>query len=380
MSAPHDQTNMAAAATSSAAAAGKPALRVSVRKRKVKPVYDPSAPSTAPVAGGGGGHSEDGGGKRPRVEYTGKVETLADLIELGKSKADYSNINMRGLRRIREHLEELNKLVGLRALKETVLQQVLYYLQGLHEDSDDYMHTCIYGGPGTGKTTVAEILGYIFSNLGVLSGRNKFVVAQREDMVGQYLGHTAVKTSVVLEACRGGVLFLDEIYSFGSRDGRDSFSKECIDTINLFLSENKDDFMLIVGGYEKEVEECFFKQNAGLRRRFMWYHKIEPYTESDLVDIFHLKVREAGWAVRADVERDWLVRLVKEHKEQFKDQGGSIENFLTLLKVTHSRRIFGRPADERKVLIKEDIEGALKAALKVNKPEGSDAPPPMMYL
>ncbi len=371
--------NMAASSTA-ATSGGKPNLRVSVRKRKVKAVYDPSAPLTGSTAGPKqAGGSDDGGGKRPRVEYTGKVETLADLIELGKSKADYANINMKGLRRIREYLEELNNLVGLRALKDTVLQQVLYYLQGLHEDSNDYMHTCIYGGPGTGKTTVAEILGCIFSNLGVLSGRNKFVTAQREDMIGQYLGHTAVKTSVVLEACRGGVLFLDEIYSFGSKDGRDSFAKECVDTINLFLSENKDDFMLIVGGYEKEVEECFFKQNAGLRRRFMWYHRIDPYTESDLVDIFHLKVKEAGWTVHEGVGRDWLVRLVKDNKDQFRDQGGSIENFLTLLKVTHSKRIFGRPVEERKVLSKEDIEGALKAAFKAPKPEGSSPPPPMMY-
>lgn len=360
--------------TSSAA----PQLRRSVRKRKAKALDGgddssiklPRPPRALPS------EDEAGPSKKPRLpEFEGSVDSLADLIALAKTKSEYANINMKALRRILTHLEDLQSMVGLRSLKETVTQQVIYYIQGLHKDSDDYMHTCIYGGPGTGKTTVAEILGSIFSELGVLSSKGKFISAQRSDMVGQYLGQTAIKTSIVLEAALGGVLFIDEIYSFGSKDGRDSFAKEAIDTINLFLSENKDDFMLIVGGYEAEVEECFFRQNAGLRRRFMWYHKIEPYTDLDLADIFFVKVSEMGWSTALDVTREWIAGLIKDNKDRFKDMGGSVENFLTLLKVQHSRRVFGRPQESKKVISRTDVQNTVKKLTEVT-PLSKEAPPP----
>ncbi len=368
------------------------------RKRTAKVIYDPDdTPPKAPKATGGRNppknptttnNTSEGSSsstdvpeaKRAKLEFEGSINSLDDLIALSKTKADYANINMRSLRRIRVYLEELRDLIGLKSLKETVMQQVLYYLQGLHEDSEDYMHTCIFGGPGTGKTTVAELLGCIFSNLGVLSGKGKFVSARREHMIGQYLGHTAVKTSLVLEASRGGVLFIDEIYSFGSKDGRDSFAKEAIDTINLFLSENKDDFMLIVGGYEKEVEECFFRQNAGLRRRFMWYHKIENYNEDDLSQMFMKQVSDVGWEVTPEVDRAWVADFIKANKDHFKDIGGSVENFLTMVKVQHGRRVFGKPADVRKKITRDDVQSAVQKLKESKAPDSSDKAPFGMYL
>ncbi len=368
----------------------QPSLRRSVRKRKAKALYPgessdlPRPPRALPTPADASSSDTESGGKskKPRLmDYEGSINTLDDLVELSKNKGEFANINMKALRRIRPYLEELQAMIGLRSLKETVTQQVLYYMQDLHKDSEDYLHTCIYGGPGTGKTTVAEILGLIFSNLGVLSSKGKFITAQRSDMVGQYLGQTAIKTSLVLETSLGGVLFIDEIYSFGSKEGRDSFAKEAIDTINQFLSENKDDFMLIVGGYEAEVEECFFRQNAGLRRRFMWYHKIEPYTDLDLADMFFLKVREMKWSTADEVTRDWIAALIKDNKDRFKDMGGSVENFLTLLKVQHSKRIFGKPQEARKVINRTDVENTVKK-LKETATLTKEAapPPPGMYM
>ena len=314
------------------------------------------------------------------IPFEGKVETLEDLINLSKDRTNYTNIDMKSLRRVRPYLEELRDMVGLKSLKETVMAQVVYYLQGLHKDSEDYMHTCIYGGPGTGKTTVAELLGLIFSNIGVLK-QKKFISARREDLVAGYLGQTAIKTSIVLEASKGGVLFIDEIYSLGSKDGRDSFAKEAIDTINLYLSENRGDFMLIVGGYEKEVNECFFSQNPGLRRRFMWYHTIEPYTHDELAGMFVSKVSEVGWSVDESVTESWISDMIKTNKSHFKDMGGSIENFITLIKVQHSKRVFGKDPSLKKIITKEDIQSAINKLNTDKKPSDDPSPPPpMMYL
>lgn len=314
------------------------------------------------------------------TEYKGTVDTLDDLIKLANDKTDYSNIDMKALRRIKEYLEELRDMVGLKSLKETMVAQIIYYLQGLHKGTEEYMHTCIYGGPGTGKTTVAEIMGLIFANLGVLKTK-KFISARREDLVAGYLGQTAIKTAIVMEAARGGVLFIDEIYSLGSKDGKDSFAKEAIDTINLVLSENRGDFMMIIGGYEKEVDECFFSQNPGLRRRFMWYHKIENYTEDELSDMFFTKVHEIDWSLDKDVNKEWLSPLLKKNKIHFKDMGGSIENFITLIKVQHSKRIFGKDPSLKKIITKEDIQASLEKMNKDKKPTREPSPPPaMMYL
>jgi SpoVK/Ycf46/Vps4 family AAA+-type ATPase len=314
------------------------------------------------------------------IPFEGKIDTLEDLINLSKDRTNYTNIDMKSLRRIRPYLEELRDMVGLKSLKETVMAQVIYYLQGLHKDSEDYMHTCIYGGPGTGKTTVAELLGLIFSNIGVLK-QKKFITAQREDLVAGYLGQTAMKTALVLAAAQGGVLFIDEIYSLGSKDGRDSFAKEAIDTINLYLSENKGDFMLIIGGYEKEVNECFFNQNPGLRRRFMWYHNITPYTHDELSDIFYTKVGEIGWSVGECADRAWVSGIIKANKQHFKDMGGSVENFITLIKVQHSKRVFGKDPSLKKIITKEDIQNAINKMNQDKKPSDDPSPPPpMMYL
>ena len=114
-------------------------------------------------------------------------------------------------------------------------------------------------GTITHNTTLAQIVGELYSNLDILSGDNIFKKVTRDDFVAGYVGQTAIKTKSLLNSCKGGVLFIDEIYSFGSQyKESDSFSKEAIDTLNEYLSANKDDFCCIVAGYEKEVKECFF--------------------------------------------------------------------------------------------------------------------------
>ena len=198
------------------------------------------------------------------------AENLKSLIDIGLSDNNYTGINTKTLNKILPHLIELDNVIGMKELKQSVFNQIVYYLQGLHKRGEgDYLHTVITGSPGTGKTTVAEIIGNIYKGLGILSEEGSFKIAKREDFVAEYLGQSAIKTKKLLKSCIGGVLFIDEVYALGpGQKDKDSFSKEAIDTLNAFLSEHKNDFCCIVAGYEEEIKKCFFSVNPGLKRRF----------------------------------------------------------------------------------------------------------------
>ena len=109
----------------------------------------------------------------------------------------------------------------------------------------------ICGPPGVGKTTIAQIIGKIYLELDFLEN-DKFKVASRSDLIAKYLGQTAIKTQEVIDSVVGGVLFIDEVYSLGNEEKRDSFAKECIDTINLNMTR-KEPWLLIVGGYKEDI-------------------------------------------------------------------------------------------------------------------------------
>ena len=111
------------------------------------------------------------------------------------------------------------------------------------------LHCVIEGPPGVGKTEVAKILGQIYRKMGILTS-DKFKSVKRSHLIGGYLGQTAIKTQKVLDECNGGVLFIDEAYSLGNSEGKDSYSKECIDTLTAHLSENKQNFICIIAGYK----------------------------------------------------------------------------------------------------------------------------------
>lgn len=300
--------------------------------------------------------------RRPKkilAEFKGKMDSIQDMIALANQPENYINIKVPKLRAIKKELMELDKLVGLESIKKSIFEQLLFYLQNLHLGSEMYMNTVIYGPPGVGKTTVAKLLGNMFSKLGILSQDGLFEVARRDTFVGQFVGETAMKTQEFLEDCMGGVVFVDEVYSMG-QDQKDGFSKEAIDTINLFLSENKDDFMMIVAGYKDEVENNFFRYNQGLRRRFMWYHTIESYSSNELCDIYKSQIHQNKWSLDESVKDDYLTKFFTQHKDKFPDNGGSIENFITLLKIKHSRRVILLDYKLKRKITKEDMDTTIK--------------------
>jgi SpoVK/Ycf46/Vps4 family AAA+-type ATPase len=225
----------------------------------------------------------------------------------------------------------------------------------------EFLHTVIYGPPGTGKTEIAKIMGKIYSKLGILSN-GTFKKVTRSDLIAGFLGQTALKTRDVIKESIGGVLFIDEAYALGNPEKKDSFSKECIDTLCEALSDNKENLMVIIAGYEKELKECFFSFNQCLDSRFTWRFKTDEYTHEDLHKIFLKKVKDIGWDIEdtSNATLDWF----KKNKDCFKFYGRDIETLLSKTKIAHSRRVFCRPEIEKKKLIVKDLDKGFEIYLK----------------
>jgi len=292
------------------------------------------------------------------------IDDLLNLIDTYKDDPSIKyNINMKALHNIKEPLEELRDMIGMKELKNNIVDQILYFVQELHKDvrqSGDFMHSVIYGPPGTGKTEIAKIMGKIYSKIGVLS-TGVFHKVTRCDLIAGYLGQTALKTKDAIKAAMGGVLFIDEAYALGNSEKRDSFAKECIDTLCEALSDNKADLMVIIAGYENELKECFFDYNQGLDSRFTWRFKTDEYSFEDLYQIFLKKVKEIGWIIddNSDITSEWF----KKNKDYFKFYGRDIETILAKTKIAHSKRVFCKPENEKKRLNLKDLENGFKIYL-----------------
>ena len=192
------------------------------------------------------------------------------------------------------------------------------------------------------------------------SSRPKFKKVTRADLIAGYLGQTALKTKDVIKDSLGGVLFIDEAYALGNTEKRDSFAKECIDTLCEALSDNKDNLMVIIAGYEKDLKECFFSYNDGLDSRFTWRFKIDDYTSGDLRDIFIKKVSDFGWSVSEEIKAEWFEKNMK----YFKFYGRDMETLFSKTKIAHSRRVFCKPETAKTKITMKDLENGFELFIK----------------
>ena len=312
---------------------------------------------------------------RVKVNIQCEINNIGDLLKMIDTYPDDKgieyNINMQSLHKIKEPLLELNAMIGMQNLKENIVDQILFYIQNLHKAQDttnkkaisnDFMHTVIYGPPGTGKTEIAKIIGSIFAKLGILQ-KGTFKKVTRSDLIAGFLGQTAIKTRDVIKESLGGVLFIDEAYALGNQEKRDTFSKECIDTLCEALSDHKDNLMVIIAGYETDLNECFFKYNQGLNSRFTWRLKIDNYNAADLHNIFIKKINDGGWSIdnaNANVNVKWF----DKNKGLFKFYGRDIETLFAKTKIAHSRRVFCLDESVKKKLTIADINKGLDIYLK----------------
>ncbi|WP_418792552.1 AAA family ATPase [Phosphitispora sp. TUW77] len=217
----------------------------------------------------------------------------------------------------REQLEslmnELNDLVGLYSVKKLVyeISAFLEIQKKRHQEKlvsePLVMHMIFSGNPGTGKTTVARILGNLFREMNVLS-KGHLVEIERADLVGEYIGHTAQKTREQLNKSIGGILFIDEAHSL-ARGGEKDFGKEAIDTLVKAMEDQKDNLILILAGYKQEMDQ-FIKTNPGLKSRFPLHIEFPDYTKKELLQIADLMLDKRQYKLTASA-RDSLNRIIE---------------------------------------------------------------------
>ncbi len=302
-----------------------------------------------------------------------EINCLLDLIELGKlyDSTKRYNVDLKILFGLVGPLTDLNNMIGMDSVKQDMVDHILFKIQNLDGSHQDMMHTVIQGPPGVGKTEVAKIIGKIYLAMGILKN-NKFIKARRSDLIAGYLGQTAIATQKMIDSAIGGILFIDEVYSLGNAEKRDSFAKECIDTINENLTEKKTDFICIIAGYKEEIDSCFFAFNSGLERRFPIRFTIEPYKPEDLYLIFKKKVHDFGWSTDSSI----TINFFTENIEHFKFFGGDMEILFGRCKRAHSRRVFASKDTEKKVLNMCDLKRgfeSFKAHRKTKEVQENDA-------
>ncbi|MDD4145619.1 MAG: AAA family ATPase [Clostridia bacterium] len=217
----------------------------------------------------------------------GNISPLALFKNLKKTPSPHESETLRGPK-IEEILQELDSLIGLASVKKLILEiQAFMEIQKRREKENLLtdplvFHAIFKGNPGTGKTTVARILGNLFKEMGILK-KGHVIEVERADLVGEYIGHTALKTREQIKNALGGVLFIDEAYSL-ARGGEKDFGKEAIDTMVKAMEDHKNNLILILAGYKEEMS-WFLQSNPGLRSRFPLHVDFPDYSIQELLAI-----------------------------------------------------------------------------------------------
>ena len=256
---------------------------------------------------------------------------------------------------------EINELVGLAPVKEYVfgLADNLQVQQrraaaGLKTASLS-MHMIFTGNPGTGKTTIARLVAKYLKAIGALKG-GQLVEVTRADLVGRYTGHTAPLTNSVIESALGGVLFIDEAYSL-YRGEQDSFGLEAIDTLVKGMEDHRDELVVILAGYTKEME-IFLTANSGLASRFPNKIEFPDYTAEELLQITHVQARNKGYRLAESCTQPLLGYYARWQESDARTAGNGrlARNTLEKAIFHQSRRLVAEPAAALDLILPSDLE------------------------
>lgn len=354
----------------------------------------------------------------PEISNIAEIKDIDDLIRLGKTyhckkNTVYYGLDLKILCNLILPLSELRDMIGLKDIKVHIVDQILFFMRGYNKKDKcnectecafnlpctnnvpDMFHTAITGPPGVGKTKFGKILCKIYKECKLLS-KGHFRLVLATDLISKWIGDTRIKTQKIIEDCQGGTMFIDEAYGLGQKEGPNTMSKECIDTINQNLSEKRD-WLCIIAGYKDVLNECFFAMNEGLSRRFPFRYDINGYNAEELMQIFLLKLRQESWEtdfmvnnddddntrIEKEKKRDELLKYFKVHEKNFPNYGGDIETLLLNCKIIHCKKIALNKSTKDdyndKILNLDDIISGLNMFNSFRE-EKNNNPPPTMYI
>lgn len=282
------------------------------------------------------------------IEYYGYI-TLQNLYKVETESSEDP-------RTLPELIEELNALVGLKTVKEKVSDLIVYQkVQKLRRDKNlnsakSTMHLAFTGNPGTGKTTVARIVGRIYKQIGLLS-KGHFVEVSRTDLIAGYQGQTALKVKKVIDEAKGGVLFIDEAYSITENDHSDSYGRECLTELTKALEDYRDDLVVIVAGYTEPMKH-FFASNPGLKSRFNTFIEFPDYSALELQKMFLKLCKDNDYELEDAASHqilNYMEQQISEKSENFAN-GRLVRNLYDDVTMNHAKRVVKIPNPDRKTL------------------------------
>lgn len=304
--------------------------------------------------------------KNARLEFLKEKQRLEE--EQRAAQEEFQKVKKRLLERekaekearekkIEELLEELNRLVGLEAVKEEIRSLVnLIKVREMREKMDlpimDMSYHMVFtGNPGTGKTTVARLVARIYRELGILSG-GQLVETDRSRLVAGYVGQTAINVREVVEQALGGVLFIDEAYALISPDASNDYGSEAVDTLVKMMEDHRNDLVVIVAGYTEEMKS-FLRSNTGLISRFNKFIAFEDYTQAQLLEILKVMAGQAGMTVEDNALKRVGLRLAAMNEQEKQDFGNArgVRNLFEKMIVNQANRLVTLEEPEREQLM-----------------------------
>lgn len=288
---------------------------------------------------------EDGAGNKGDVYL--KIE---DIIDDNNRKSDMG-----------DGYDRLNSLIGLESIKEEVNGMIDFVRiqikrkeQGL-KSVPMSLHCVFSGNPGTGKTTIARILADVYKEIGVLS-KGQLVEVDRSDLVSQYIGETAIKTQEKIKEAIGGILFIDEAYTLIKEDSPRDFGQEAIDTLLKAMEDYRDEFIVIVAGYD-ELMKKFINSNPGLKSRFSRVIHFPDYSSEEMYQIFRLMCREYQYRMTPEAKKVLKFKLeqLESNKEPNFANAREVRNLFEKVIRNQAIRLSNSPSNDMMKIIEQDI-------------------------
>lgn len=265
---------------------------------------------------------------------------------------------------VREVLDQLDReLIGLAPVKGRIrdiaallLIDKLRAAQGL-QSTPPSLHMCFTGNPGTGKTTVALRMAAVLKQLGYVR-KGHLVAVTRDDLVGQFIGHTAPKTREIVKKAMGGVLFIDEAYYLYKPENERDYGQESIEILLQVMENHRDDLVVILAGYRDRMD-TFFSSNPGMASRIAHHIDFPDYSEAELMQIAELMLQQLNYRFDGEAEPAFARYVGLRRQQPHFANARSIRNALDRIRLRHATRLFTADAaltrDELCTLQAEDV-------------------------